>query len=68
MSQEKKRRFAPLVALLLLAGAPLVGCESSGPAENAGKKIDEAGTKVKDTISPPGPMEKAGRAVDKVAK
>jgi hypothetical protein len=65
MCKETKNRFAPLVALLLLAGAPLVGCESEGPAEKAGKSVDDAATKVKDTVNPPGPGEKAGREVDK---
>ena len=65
MRKETKNRFAPLVALLLIAGAPLVGCESEGPAENAGKKIDEGVQKVKDTVNPPGPAEKVGREVDK---
>jgi hypothetical protein len=65
MSKETKNRFAPLVALFLIAGAPLVGCESEGPGEKAGKSVDKAAEKVKDTVSPPGPMEKAGQEADK---
>jgi hypothetical protein len=65
MRKETKQRFAPLVALLLIAGAPLAGCDSGGPAEKAGAKIDEGAQKVKDTISPPGPAEKVGRDLDK---
>jgi hypothetical protein len=65
MSKETKNRFAPLVALFLIAGAPLVGCESEGPAEKAGKGVDNAAKDIKDTVSPPGPMEKAGEKVDK---
>lgn len=67
MRTETKRRFAPLLALALLAGVPLIGCESEGPAESAGKKVDEGVQKAKDTVNPPGPMEKAGREVDKAA-
>ena len=67
MRKEAKHRFAPLVALLLIAGAPLVGCESEGPAEKAGKDIDKGVEKVKDTVNPPGPAEKVGRDLDKAA-
>ncbi|MGP0067577.1 MAG: hypothetical protein ACLQGP_28775 [Isosphaeraceae bacterium] len=65
MSKETKHRFGPLVALMLIAGAPLVGCESEGPAQKAGEKIDAGVQKAKDAVNPPGPMEKAGREVDK---
>jgi len=47
------------VPLLILAG-----CHKEGPAEQAGKSIDKAGQSVKDAIDPPGPLQKAGRAID----
>jgi hypothetical protein len=65
MHKETKHRFAPLVALLLIAVVPFAGCESEGPAQKAGEKIDTGIQKAKDVITPPGPVEKAGRAVDK---
>jgi hypothetical protein len=59
----------------LLALALLVGCSDSGPAEEAGERIDDAveqagerieetTRKVEDAIDPPGPAEEAGRKVD----
>jgi len=65
MKKEREYRFAALVALLLGAVVPLAGCESQGPAEKAGAKIDAGVQKAKDTVMPPGPAEKAGRAADK---
>ena len=41
------------------------GCESKGPAETTGEKIDNAIKDVKNDLDPAGPAEKAGRAVDK---
>lgn len=65
----------PLGLCGLLALALLAGCSDSGPAEEAGERIDdaveEAGErieettrKVEDAIDPPGPAEKAGREID----
>ena len=54
----------PALALLGIM-ALAAGCETKGPAEKAGEKVDQGVQNVKDTISPPGPGEKAGRAVDK---
>lgn len=63
-------RNAKLAALGLLL-APLVGlgvgCESQGPAERAGERIDNAAKDVKDAVDPRGPVEKAGAAVDNAA-
>jgi hypothetical protein len=55
---------------LLLAGlglglVGLTACHQSGPAERAGKSLDNAGQSISDAISPPGPAESAGRKVDK---
>lgn len=41
------------------------GCAPEGPAEKAGKSLDQAAENAKDAINPPGPVEKAGREVDK---
>jgi len=59
---------AKLAALGFLL-SPLLGlatgCAPEGPAERAGKSLDQAAENAKDAINPPGPAEKAGRAVDK---
>ncbi len=56
-------------ALLVLGGALVgVGCESEGPVEGAGKKIDQAVEKAKDTLNPEGPVEKAGKKVDEAVE
>ncbi len=66
----------------LLFGCVVVfsGCEPSGPAENAGKTIDndlksagdvikEDAKKAKDAVFPPkGPAQKAGEAIDKAVE
>ncbi|WP_165074139.1 hypothetical protein [Paludisphaera rhizosphaerae] len=41
------------------------GCAPEGPAEKAGKSVDQAVENAKDAVNPPGPVEKAGREVDK---
>jgi hypothetical protein len=41
------------------------GCERQGPAEQAGKKVDQAVDKMKDVVSPPGPAEKVGKELDR---
>ena len=41
------------------------GCERQGPAERAGKEVDQAVEKTKDVVSPPGPAEKAGKELDR---
>ncbi|OJW21019.1 MAG: hypothetical protein BGO49_29805 [Planctomycetales bacterium 71-10] len=61
---------AKLAALGMLL-APMiglgVGCESKGPAERAGEKIDQNVKDLKDAVDPRGPAEKAGAAVDDAA-
>lgn len=54
-----------LLCLPLLGLA--VGCESQGPAERAGEKVDRAVEDAKDAVDPRGPAEKAGAAVDNAA-
>jgi len=57
----------------------LSACEKEGPAEKAGKSVDETLEKVgeslkkaeesiAETINPKGPAEKAGEAIDKTAQ
>jgi len=55
------RRFsrAFYAGLLVLA---LGGCKPEGPAERAGKRLDET---VDDMTQPKGPAERAGEALDK---
>jgi hypothetical protein len=50
---------------LVLGGLlPLVGCQE-GPAERAGRQVDDAARAVRDTVNPPsGPAEAAGRKID----
>jgi hypothetical protein len=64
MSMKRIARFLPAVALALGACIYFAGCESKGPAEQAGEQIDKGVQNAKDAINPPGPLEKAGRAID----
>ncbi|HYH63059.1 MAG TPA: hypothetical protein VD866_00025 [Urbifossiella sp.] len=50
----------PLLAVIALA---LAGCK--GPAQKFGEGVDDAALKVKDAVTPPGPVEKTGRMIDK---
>ena len=61
-----KNRLIWSAALLFATIIPMAmtGCESEGPAENAGEKIDQAGQDLKNAVNPQGPGEKAGAAVD----
>ncbi len=68
MKMERNYRIAALAAVLCVVFATVGGCESKGPAEQAGKSIDKGVQDVKDAVNPPGPGEKAGRAVDKALK
>jgi hypothetical protein len=44
----------------------LAACQPEGPAERAGRKVDNAGNSITDTLSPPrGPVESAGRKIDR---
>jgi hypothetical protein len=52
-----------LTMLMVVLGAALVGCESrEGPAEQAGKQIDQAAEQAGDTIDQA--VEKAGEEVE----
>jgi hypothetical protein len=49
----------------LFIALPLVGCDD-GPAENVGERVDRAAEGVRDAVDPPsGPIERAGRAIDR---
>lgn len=51
------------VALMLVG---LAACHQEGPAERAGKSLDNAGQSVSDALNPPqGPAQSAGRKVDR---
>ena len=52
-------------ALTFLFAAMLIGCEPAGPAEKAGKGLDDAGKDIKNSLDQRGPAQKAGDAVDK---
>jgi hypothetical protein len=44
----------------------LSACQQEGPAERAGRSLDNAGQSVSDALNPPqGPAEAAGRKVDR---
>jgi hypothetical protein len=70
MKDRWKIQFVPFASSLTIfaALAAFAGCESQGPAEKAGKSIDEGVQSAKDAVNPPGAAEKAGRAVDKTLK
>jgi hypothetical protein len=55
-----------LAALLVAGTVSLTACERDGPAEDVGEKIDDAAEKARDAVDPPkGPLEKAGRKIDR---
>ena len=68
MKKEMTYRLAPLAAMVLSGAVALAGCESEGPAQKAGANIDAGVQKAKDAVNPPGPVEKAGRAIDKATE
>ena len=52
----KKIAAMALGTMLIIGGMFLsTGCERQGPAEQAGKEVDQAVEKMKDVVSPPGP-------------
>ena len=62
---RKIRTYLLLVLPFVLVGLlPLVGCQE-GPAERAGRQVDNAAREVRDAVDPPsGPAEAAGRKID----
>jgi hypothetical protein len=62
--RDKKSDLLWVFPFMLCGLLPLVGCQE-GPAERAGKQIDNAARDVRDTVNPPrGPVEAAGRKID----
>ena len=59
---NKKLSIVLCVGLVVMA---LGGCEREGPAERAGKEIDEASKKLGDMVEKDGPAERAGEQIDK---
>lgn len=59
------RRHYPLLGISLLCAAALAACDKPGPAENAGKKIDQtlesAGKSIDQTVN------RAGKSLDQTA-
>lgn len=58
-----KKVFAILLTTLFVL--VLIGCEKRGTGQRLGEKVDNAKEAVQDTVNPKGPVEKAGREVDK---
>ncbi|WBV43284.1 hypothetical protein [Pseudoroseomonas cervicalis] len=59
----RKVLAAALPALLL--SLPLVAC-NEGPAERAGRSVDNAAQNLRDAVDPPrGPGERLGRSIDR---
>lgn len=56
-----------LPALTVVAAlAATAACTREGPAERAGRGLDRAGERLRDTVDPPrGPVERLGRSVDR---
>jgi hypothetical protein len=53
-----------VVCSLMLVG--VTACQPEGPAEKAGKSLDNAGQSVSDALNPPqGPAQSVGRKVDR---
>ena len=59
-------RISLLTAAVALIMVGLTACHQEGPAEKAGKSLDNAGQSVSDAVNPPqGPAQSAGRKVDR---
>ena len=57
------RKLLPIMALFTLG---LASCHQEGPAERAGRNLDNAGLQVGDALNPPqGPAQSAGRKIDR---
>ena len=65
MTTTGNHRMALLSLLLFGMVATSAGCESKGPAQQAGESIDKGIQSAKDTVNPPSTGEKVGRSVDK---
>jgi hypothetical protein len=65
-TKRSRSAMALCVAALVVAAALSLGaCRKEGAGQKAGEAIDNAKDKVADTLNPKGPLEKAGRSVDR---
>ena len=64
----KSKEFFAGVAALGLGVFLLAGCEREGPAERAGKQIDETVENLSEPVRRDGPVERAGEQVDKAVE
>jgi predicted small secreted protein len=55
-------------AILAVCLSGVAACNTEGPAERAGEKVDDAGQAMRDTIDPPGPTERMGRSIDRATQ
>jgi hypothetical protein len=63
---EVLMRISLLIGACALMMVGLTACHQEGPAERAGRNLDNAGQSVRDTLDPPkGPVESAGRKIDR---
>ncbi len=71
------KKYIPALLLVTFLGFSLatLGCDSEGPAEKAGKKVDKTVEDTKDAMSDmadkvtgEGPAEKAGEKIDAAAE
>jgi hypothetical protein len=63
-TMSRWRLLAAATAVLL----SLAACREPGPAETAGRKLDDTGQSIKDAVDPPGPAEKVGRSIDRAVR
>lgn len=65
-TKKSRRRIALCACAFVFAAALALGaCRKDGAAQKAGASIDKAKDTVADTLNPKGPVEKAGRSVDR---
>jgi hypothetical protein len=62
---KPKKRSSILAFASALLMLPILGCREEGPAEKAGRKVDETIDKLRHPNE--GPLEKAGRKADEAA-
>ncbi|HEX2943070.1 MAG TPA: hypothetical protein VHO91_18605, partial [Rhodopila sp.] len=59
----RKSLILSLCAVMLTG---LAACHQEGPAERAGRSLDNAGQRIDDAVNPPqGPAQSAGRKMDR---
>ncbi len=63
------RRYCLNALIALALAAPLAACHEPGPAERAGRSLDNAGEAIRDAVDPPqGPGERLGRSIDRATR